>query len=99
MSRFMAWVASPFWLPASTPCWPQSSGTVLAKVTIRCRTEILLSNAGFSAAGSRDQLDAVGGEQLVVAERRRYRACVRIVFEPGLDVVQAVAARLEAVDA
>jgi hypothetical protein len=46
-----------------------------------------------------DDLDGVGRQQLIVAQRRRDRARPLIVFKPRLHVVIAVAADLEAVDA
>ena len=45
-----------------------------------------------------DDLDGVGRQQLIVAQRRRDRARPLIVFKPRLHVVIAVAAGLEAVD-
>jgi hypothetical protein len=46
-----------------------------------------------------DDLDRIGRQQLVVAERGGDGARRLVVFEPGLHVVTAVAAGLEAVDA
>ena len=46
-----------------------------------------------------DDLDRIGRQQLVVAERGGDSARRLVVFEPGLHVVTAVAAGLEAVDA
>src|ERR1700733_11895364 len=45
-----------------------------------------------------DDLDRVGGEQLVIAERGGDRAAMFIVFEARFDVVAAVASRFEAVN-
>ena len=46
-----------------------------------------------------DNLDGIRGQQLVVAERRGDRAGGLVVFEPGLNVVFAVAPGLEAINA
>jgi hypothetical protein len=61
--------------------------------------EFLFERGAESLALLGDDLDAVGVQQLIVAERGRDRAGSRpILFETGLGIVFAVAADLEGVD-
>src|SRR5713226_6207804 len=105
MSSTIACSAQPCGTFPSFSCCDHSSGTERAKATIRFNTAILRSIAwrGSPRQGLDEfvallgeQLDAVSGEQLVVADRGRDRARARPrSAQPRLHVVIAVAAGLE----
>src|SRR5262245_66116852 len=80
---------------------------LLSTASLRCSASfaspdkpVALQGAGELMPLLRQQLDAVGGQELVVAERGGNRPRIRSgIFQPRLHVVLAVAAGLERVDA
>ena len=99
----------------ASPVRSMRLGTVRQNATMRASTAIFFSSASLAAPVSaaafcpqrldeqiallRHQVHAVGVQQLVVPERRRDRARIARIFQPGLRVVGAVAADLEPIDA
>src|SRR3954462_4032074 len=116
ISRFIAWMARPFDVFASLSWALQVSGTVRLNAIMALSAAIFLTNASSRVPAQsrrlclqdidelipflRQEFDAVGGEQLVVAKRGGN--CLRAGprgFQPRLHVVFAVAAGLERIDA
>ena len=113
MSSTMACIAQPCGVSPIFSCSAHSSGTEFASATIFFSTAILCSIAlarrpdeprrlrrraldEFMALLG-EQLDAVGGQQLVVADRGRDRA-LAAMRKARLHVMIAVAAGLERID-